>query len=133
MVPNYLGLKRIEGNRLVQRMWWLWVNRDILGLDGTTVIEFQDRRLRPLGHPSRITRLGCDYIIAHVRLEYVRNLNGAVSPLVVLQDCDDDAWQSQAGAVQCVHKLRSRPGFRSITQVGATGLEVLAGGAGADF
>jgi hypothetical protein len=52
MLPNSLGCVGKKNDRGTAICWDFRMLRDSLGLDGSPATEFQDRCLKPLGHPS---------------------------------------------------------------------------------
>ena len=68
---------------------------------------FQDRRLKPLGHPSESL---ADFLHSpHVGPEHLRDQDRTVSLLEILQNGHKSPPDRQAGTIQGVDVIRLRP------------------------
>src|SRR6476646_7236872 len=65
-----------------------------------------------------------DPVSPQIRPQRLRNDNGAIGILVVLEDAGDRARQRKARSIQCVNKARLVALCRAKANVGATSLEI---------
>src|SRR3990172_11412119 len=120
--------RRTRWDRTSHRAWQVFEHRQAAGAGPPPSLRVGRPGLSlAFGGPKPDPRRdGLD--AAHVGAEDVRDGDGAVRLLVVLQNGDKRAGQGEAGAVERMRVLRAGPLFAAEADVGATGLGVRAVG-----
>src|SRR5690606_28188660 len=78
---------------------------------------------RPVMADHNLLRRFDDLSAAQIQAQYLRDLDCAVSTLVILHGRDHHPCERQTAAVQGMDELRLLPAFRTIADVGAAGLK----------
>ena len=86
-----------------------------------------------LSHSAIPPKLADLFQTTHIRPEHVRNNDGPILLLIVLENCHQRTSDSQTGAVQGMDEFRLGLLALPKTDVGPTGLEIFKIAAGGDF